>query len=727
MLTPTRTAALLMALSLWGCGGGGSPAGVPDPVDDPPPGETVGLDTRPANSACVASEFAPSGSAAFELEAAFPELPALSQLVTLHQAPHDNSQWYSAQQNGLIRRFANRSDADSLQTVLDLSDVVVNSGEQGLLGMDFHPEFPADSRLFVYYSLEGPRRSRVSSVAIDGAGVALPGSETVILEISQPFANHNGGTLLFGPDGLLYLGLGDGGSGGDPQGHGQNTQTLLGSMLRIDVDGAPPYEIPADNPFASGGGAPEIFAWGLRNPFRWSFDRLTGELWAGDVGQNAYEEISIIRRGENYGWNTLEGFHCYNASSCDQAGLTPPVAEYPHEAGRSVTGGFVYRGQAIAGLRGRYVFGDFTNGRIWAIDRDAGAIDANGAALESGLSIAGFAEDNDGELYVLNYSGNDGRGVFRLVSSANSEPATDTVPDRLSQTGCVDMDDPTAPAEGTVSYAPAAAFWSDGASKARAAAIPNGTTLGRTGSGDFLFPVGSVLIKHFLRNDKPFETRLLMRHGDRWGGYSYRWNDAGDEALLLPDALDESVEGEPWHYPSRTECFECHTDVANTTLGLSTSQLNRTWRYPETGRIGQQLDTLAFINWFATPINDAEQATTLVDPADPAQALDARARAYLETNCAMCHQPGGSSGAGIDLRALVSLADMAICDVSPQSETLGIDDARLLAPGEPERSIIRERMNRRDEHAMPPLASRLVDADGVALIGQWIASVVTCP
>ena len=283
--------------------------------------------------------------------------------------------------------------------------------EEGLLGLTLSPH--NNRHLYIYYSAANPRRSVVSRFNYNKT--VSPNSELVILEVEQPYPNHNGGQLAFGPDGYLYIGLGDGGSAGDPQRNGQDTSTLLGTILRIDVSEATaeqPYAIPSDNPFADGGGRPEIWAYGLRNPWRFSFDRETGELWAGDVGQNRWEEIDIIERGGNYGWNVLEGNHCFRPSEdCQQEGMIPPVWEYPLEDDAcSVIGGYVYRGAAIPWLTGVYVYGDFCTGQVFGLRRE-GADFTNHLLADTGLRIASFGQDNDGELYLLSQ----GEGIFRLV------------------------------------------------------------------------------------------------------------------------------------------------------------------------------------------------------------------------------------------------------------------------------------------------------------------------
>ena len=250
----------------------------------------------------------------------------------------------------------------------------------------------------------------------EGGQLADPSSERVILEVSQPYSNHNGGQVLFGPDGYLYIGLGDGGSGGDPHGNGQNLTTLLGTILRIDVrsSGAEgTYRVPPDNPFAgnTGGARPEIWAYGLRNPWRFTFDRKTGELWTGDVGQNRFEEVNIIKPGLNYGWNIMEGDHCFGQSSCNAAGLEPPVIEYGRDGNCSVIGGYVYRGTRLASLDGAYVYGDFCSGKVWALRHDGTGVTEHMEILGSGPMISSFGETQSGEIYALSFDGS----LYRLV------------------------------------------------------------------------------------------------------------------------------------------------------------------------------------------------------------------------------------------------------------------------------------------------------------------------
>jgi glucose/arabinose dehydrogenase len=312
-------------------------------------------------------------------------------------------------QKGVIYTF-NADQAQPVSNVfLDITDRVNSGGnEEGLLGLAFDPGYRENGYFYVYYSADKPRRSVLSRFT-RGEGnpdAANPQSEVIMLEVGQPYSNHNGGQIAFGPDGYLYIGLGDGGGAGDPKHNGQNLGTLLGKILRIDVSGTSVdggYKIPADNPFVDTAGArAEIWAYGLRNPWRFSFDTKTGLLWAGDVGQDKWEEIDIINKGANYGWNIMEGSHCYSpAAGCDRSGLTLPIFEYDHSQGCSVTGGYVYRGDKIPSLPGYYVYGDYCSGKIWALGYSNNTVTRNILLAESGLKITSFGEDLAGNLYIL--------------------------------------------------------------------------------------------------------------------------------------------------------------------------------------------------------------------------------------------------------------------------------------------------------------------------------------
>ncbi|HZM00591.1 MAG TPA: PQQ-dependent sugar dehydrogenase [Planctomycetota bacterium] len=346
------------------------------------------------------------------------------------QAPGDPKTWYVVEQRGLIFRVSEGASGWVAEPWLDIRNQVSRKGnEEGLLGLAFSPHYattghPHEGAFYANYSVKtGERRSRLSRFRAEpGRDAVDPGSEELLLEVAQPYENHNGGGLVFGPDGYLYYSLGDGGAAGDPAGNSQDVSELLGSILRLDVaprsDGRP-YGVPADNPLVGRAGAcPEIWAYGLRNPWRFCFDRETGELWTGDVGQNAYEFVHVVRKGGNHGWDLLEGFHRFELPAGEQPPepLVPPVFEYSHDDGLSITGGFVYRGQAIPELVGWYVFGDYVTKKLWAIRRAGEGRVEHMALLRESVIMSSFAEDADGELLLVEHLGQG--QVWRLVKAS---------------------------------------------------------------------------------------------------------------------------------------------------------------------------------------------------------------------------------------------------------------------------------------------------------------------
>ncbi len=337
------------------------------------------------------------------------------------ESPDESGRMFVVEQSGTVRIIAGGELL--AEPFLDISGQISSDNEQGLLSIAFHPGFAENQTFFIDYTdLDG--NTRIERWTVDPADInrADPGTAQTILQVEQPAPNHNGGLLLFDPDGYLYIGLGDGGSQGDPDGNGQNTETLLGSILRIDVDstsGDQPYGIPADNPFANAeGGRPEIWAYGFRNPWRFSFDRETGDLFIGDVGQGDFEEVSLLPSGSgdrNFGWNIMEGDSCYRTDDCDQTGLVPPIFAYSHnESGCSVVGGYVYRGEEIESLVGVYMTADYCTGQLWGIGLDA---DGNWIAsnpLETGLNVSSFSEDNAGNLFIIDLNGS----IYQIVATA---------------------------------------------------------------------------------------------------------------------------------------------------------------------------------------------------------------------------------------------------------------------------------------------------------------------
>jgi uncharacterized repeat protein (TIGR03806 family) len=703
-----------------------------EPEPEPAP---VGLDARPANATCLAPDRPPSG-AAVELVDAFPNLgPTFSLPLDMHQAPGDPDRFFVVEKSGRVRVLTLADEEFS--TWIDLTARVnSNANEGGLLGMAFHPRYAENGEVYLSFTA-GPNadlRSVVSRFRTTNGGALLdPDSEEVLLEVSQPANNHNGGGLAFGPDGYLYLGLGDGGGSGDPFENGQDPHTLLGAMVRIDVDQDDPvrgtaYAIPPDNPFADGeAGAPEVYAYGLRNPWRFSFDFETGDLWAADVGQDRVEEVNVIRRGGNYGWPIKEGTECYLADTCDETGLIDPIVEYLHPEGagrRSVTGGYVYRGSRIAALQGVYVYGDFLSGQVWGLFFDASGDPDPQELIATGRNISSFGQSLDGELFLLDFVG--GR-IFRFEPN-DAEQVEDTFPRTLSETGCVDPADPTRMAPGVIPFDVNVALWSDGTEKERFLAVPDDATITVEADGNWVLPVGTVLIKNFFHQGVRIETRLLVRHDDgEWAGYSYAWNASETEADLLPGARVVELPGLTWTFPSRSDCMACHTAVMGRSLGLETAQLNGLMHYEETGRLSNQVATLAHIG-LLEGLPSAEPAALAAYPGPDADAPIAdRARAYLHANCAMCHQPGGPGRGELDLRAATPLAEASLCDEQPQGSDLGVAGARLVVPGEPSRSLVSLRIHDLGLDRMPPLGSQVVDPEGTELVDGWIAGMSSCP
>jgi glucose/arabinose dehydrogenase len=336
----------------------------------------------------------------------------LEQPVYLTHAADGSTRLYAVEQPGRIRILQDQTLLPL--SFLDITERVLAGGERGLLGLAFHPEYTRNGRFFVHYTRKPDGATVIAEYHRGSTATSASPEERILLTVPQPYPNHNGGMISFGPDGYLYIGLGDGGSKGDPDNRAQNPDDLLGKILRIDVDRGDPYGIPLDNPFAQGGGRAEIYALGLRNPWRFSFDGVTGELWVADVGQNMWEEINLVTRGGNYGWRAMEGTHCFNPpTSCRTPQVTLPIFAYSHEKGRcSVIGGYVYRGRELPDLTASYVYGDYCTGEIFTLtsSQNDSHVNLPRQLLKTSFRISSFGENSTGELYVLDHSGS----MYRL-------------------------------------------------------------------------------------------------------------------------------------------------------------------------------------------------------------------------------------------------------------------------------------------------------------------------
>lgn len=677
-----------------------------------------------------------------EAEVAFPKLHFQRPLEFTY-ADDGSDRVFVVEQHGVIHVFENRDDIEKSQVFLDIHEAVSRDGnEEGLLGLAFHPRYKENGQFFVYYSVRNPRASVVARfrVSKEDPTRAVRESEEELLRIAQPYSNHNGGSMKFGPDGYLYIGMGDGGSGGDPHGNGQNLGTLLGKMLRIDVDHQDPglaYAIPKDNPFVGREGARgEIWAYGLRNVWRLSFDRKTGDLWVGDVGQDRYEEVDRIVRGGNYGWKLREGLHPFDPQAAQTGSeLIDPLVEYFRNEGMSVTGGVVYRGARLPEFEGAYFYGDYVTGNVWSLRYDGQRVTDNRKVARTALPITAFGEDRQGEMYFTAFDGQIHR--FRR-RDADLEAIRAAFPKKLSETGLFASTAELKPAAGLIPYDVNVPLWSDGARKARWMALPQKASVGFSATGQWTFPVGTVLVKTFFLDtsatgqpqEKRLETRLFVHAPEGWQGYTYVWNDAQTDAELLdgsatreyPVKTSEGTTQQKWYFPSRSDCTACHTKAAGFVLGLNTRQLNR--RHDEGGTQANQLDRLSRMGVFSEPLAqsaDRLEAYPDWDRRDSAP-LETVVRAYLDANCAMCHMPGSVGNSRMDLRFHTPLDQAALLARQPGQGRLGPSQSRLVQPGKPEESEILYRISSRKPGQMPPLASSRVDPEAVTLLHRWIES-----
>ena len=550
---------------------------------------------------------------------AFPNL-SFAGPVFVTAPPDDSNRLFVVEQPGTIRVFENRDDVTSSTLFLDIRSLVESAwNEQGLLGLAFDPDFATNRRFYVNFTASSgcdpaggtnwcTKIVRFEASEMD-ADVADLSTEQLIFEFPQPYVNHNGGMLLFGPDGFLYVGTGDGGGSNDDA--AQDLGSNLGSILRLDVRESAPSLFPADNPFvgqADASGA--IFHYGLRNPWRFSFDRVTGDLWIGDVGQNQREEINFLPAGTaggaNLGWNFCEGTLDANSKDCSSISSIAPVIEYPHpsSSGASVTGGYVYRGDEFPELRGAYIYTDYISRVISAWDPNAGEDPISIGRSSQG--IASFGEDQNGELLgVAPWPGYVYRFERRFETGGETAGAFPTL---LSETGLFSDVEQLQVEPGVIPYEVTNSLWSDGALKRRWVALPGDEQVSFRATDAWIFPVGTATIKHFEleRSDgslRRLETRIMLRQETEWVGLTYRWNESQTDAELLPDTLDEVIDlgdrDQTWHYPGRSECLGCHTTAAGRVLGARTRQLGFPLATP--GANGSQLN-----DWICRDLFDTE-------------------------------------------------------------------------------------------------------------------------
>ncbi len=630
-------------------------------------------------------------------------------------------------------------------------DLFLDMG-RGISAFSFHPNYKENGYVFVFSHADmklGSRvgqKSRVSRYQLEpGSNPPLlrPESQTIIIE--WPSGGHNGGEAIIGPDGYLYISTGDGTSGSDVKESGQNLTDLQAVMMRLDVDHPDPgrnYSIPKDNPFVDTPGAlPEIWAYGFRNPWRFSFDPKTGQPWVGDVGQDIWEMIELSHKGANHGWSVMEGTHPFlPGRKRGPTPIVPPIVEHHHTDCRSITGGYVYQGSKFKELRDTYLYGDYQYGKVWGLryDHKAKKVTWHKELAVTTVKISSFGVGRDGSYYALDYDA----GHITQLEKAPPAVKTPPFPRKLSETGLFTSVRDHKIAPGVMPYSINAPFWSDGAHKERFFALPGRVAIDFKEGRPWVWDDGAATVKSFSldfevgnpASKKYIETRIVLKQDDQWLGYSYRWNDEQTDAILVgAKGMDSTYEikdprapggvrKQVWHYPSRNECMFCHSRAAGFVLGLTTRQMNREHQF-EGGRTDNQLRTYAHIGIFKKALTkDTPSMPAYPDPLDPKASLNTRVKTYFEVNCAMCHVSDGGGNSLIELGAKTPLEKAKLIDEPPVHEDLGLPNARLIAPGAPESSVLYKRITRRGQKQMPPVSTNLVDEQGAKLIEEWILS-----
>ena len=710
----------------------------------------------------------------FRTRRAFPHL-AFEQPTALVAAPAGD-RWFVTEMYGKVYSFPNDRECREPELVIDVAELVARLGQKkgeelavgAVYGIVADPEFATNRFIYLCYSAcykdwnrtpplpDGTRLVRLTAGREDPPRCD-PDSELEIL--SWQGGGHHCGCLVFGPDGCLYVSTGDGGFHEPADGlrTGQDVSDLLASILRIDVhrqDGDSPYVIPPDNPLLNVPGARgEVFAFGLRNPWKMSFDRQTGELWVGDVGLERTEWIRRVRAGDNCGWSIVDGSDPLHTDWPRGPGeIVPPYLEIPHTDAASVTGGFVYRGRRFPELVGSYVFGDWETRRLWGMDVSGDTPGPRRDLADPQVRVVAFAEDRDGELLLLDH----GNGTIQELVRNDATTARVAFPTRLSQTGLFHDTAAHVPASGVVPFEVVTEAWADHATAERLVGVPGDAAVTlhpapRLAEGSMFarqldVPEGTVLAKTFAlemtagepASRRRIETQLLHHDGLAWRGYTYAWNDDQTDAELVAAAgtsrelviADADAPGgrrlQTWRFLGRSECLRCHNPWAETALAFNVAQLDRDVSRGES-RISQLVDfrQIGLLVDAPTPDGEKDAAPPPARPRlaaawDPAAPLADRGRAYLHVNCGSCHRFGGGGTADIQLNHEVSLEASRTLDVAPGQGGFGIPNPRIIAPGDPSRSTLFYRLASAGAGHMPPIGPSLVDHRGVTLIYDWI-------
>ncbi len=710
---------------------------------------------------------------------AFPGL-VFTNPVCMASPPGESNRLFILEKRGRIAVITNLA-APTKAIFLNMTARVTASDdvsdERGLLGLAFHPGYATNGYFYVFYT--GNTNTTAGSglhdilaryqVSVTNDNLADPNSHMPLILQADGYDNHNGGDLHFGTDGYLYVSLGDEGSSYDA---GKNSQRInkdfFSGILRLDVDKRPEslppnfhaaggtttnYAIPPDNPFVGATNfngvsvnptnvRTEFWAVGLRNPWRMSFDDITGTLYVGDVGQGSREEIDVISKGSNYGWSFWEGnFQLTNNTQINNAAPgfvhSRPLIDYPRGTGTTVIGGRVYRGQRISQLYGAYVYADSGTGRFWALRHSGTNVTENVqmAFTDAGVSALGVDPRNGDLLYALLRNGTD--SLIKRINYSTNMTGT-PIPATLAGTGAFTNLSTLAPAPGVVSYDVNLPLWSDNALKQRWFSIPNtNLDLAFNPNANWQFPTGAVWIKHFdleLTNGVPasrrrLETRLLVKNDTGVYGVSYYWGNSLTNATLLPDeGMDEPIviddgggilRTQVWHYPSRVECLQCHTVAGGYVLGFTTPQMNRDFAF--SGGTTNQLRALQLAGYFSNSVNGIYTLLRLESPADESVSREYRVRSYLAANCVQCHQPSGPAQALWDARVTTPTAAAGLINGALFDDD-GDPANFVIAPGSLAHSMLLTRISTRGPGQMPPIASTVLDPQGIALVSAWITN-----
>jgi uncharacterized repeat protein (TIGR03806 family) len=626
-----------------------------------------------------------------------------------------------------IVRVKDEAEAAEIEVLLSVAD-------RQVYGLTFHPEYQQNGFLYLFSNdskVEAERINRVARYTVthdpNATVVCDPASRQVIIEWKS--MGHDGGDLVFGHDGMLYITSGDGTADSDQWLSAQDVTNLLGGVLRIDVDhlaNGQMYSVPTDNPFVDLPNARgELWAIGLRNPWRMSIDDQTAQIWVGNNGQDLWETVHLLGRGENYGWSVYEGSHPFYAHREVGPGkLVGPTFEHHHTESRSLTGGVVYYGDQLPELQGAYIYGDYSTGKIWAGRHDGTQVTFHQEIADTTLGIAGFSNTHRGELLVVDYAG----GLYRLEPNPLLEQKDElsVFPTTLSATGLFNSVVDHQVAAGVIPYDVISPGWNDGATAERFIALPYDLQIASNGSGSWTFPDRAVVMQTLSHGSKRIETRLLVKQQGEWLGYAYEWNEQQDDAALVSAAgkdiqiLDESGTEQKWRIPGRAECMSCHSRAATYILGLTELQTNRDYHYGDVE--DNQLRTLGHIGLFDGSLTKEEDRKTLAAPGDTSAPLELRVKSYLHTNCAGCHVAAGGGNARMELKYTTPLEDMKVISEFPQHATFGLAQPQIISPGNPEQSVMLARLARRGRGQMPPLVSNRVDDEAVELFRQWITS-----